>query len=100
MMFLLATFDPFGVLEIVDLLKGIYELATNLITVLAETTLTIDSIKFDDDQPVNQYLGYAKYVMTTPLYTLFTSMILASIGLTIYTYFLKGLNYLKVLLPW
>lgn len=100
MTILLLAFDPFGPLDLLDLFKEIATLANNLLIVMSETTSTIDSIKFDEDGIITQYLGYAKNVMTTPLYTLFTSMIMASIGITIFTYFLKGMGYLKNLLPW
>lgn len=99
MIFLFA-FDPAAPLDLFDLLKGIAELAHNLLTVITTTTTTIDSIKFDEDGVILNYLGYAKNAMTPALYTLFTSMVLASLGITIFTYFLKGTGYLKNLLPW
>lgn len=100
MILLLALHDPLGPLDLLDLIKEIGKLAYNLLIVITETTYTIDNIKFDEDGVITQYLGYAKNVMTAPLYTLFTSMIMASIGITIFTYFLKGTGYLKQLLPW
>lgn len=92
--------DPTSSLDLIDLMQEIFKTAENILYVLTSTTDTIDSIKFEDQQFINQYLGYAKNVMGSPLYTLFTSMVLASIGLSIFTYFLKGLRYIKALLPW
>ncbi len=87
-------------LDLFDLFKEIAELANNILIVITSTTETIDGITFDDDNVISQYLGYAKNAMTAPLYTLLMSMIMASIGLSIFTYFLKGLGYIKNLLPW
>lgn len=99
-MILALLHNPTGPLELLDLMKEILKTAENILFVLTSTTDTIDAITFDEQDFINQYLGYAKNAMGAPLYTLFTSMVLASIGLSIFTYFLKGLRYIKALLPW
>lgn len=87
-------------LDLFGFFQQIADLANNILIVITSTTDTIDGITFDDDNIISQYMGYAKNAMTAPLYTLLMSMIMASIGLSIFTYFLKGLGYIKNLLPW
>lgn len=66
--------------------------------VLCETCERIDSITFQDNF-FTQYLGYTHYVLGTPLFTLLTSVILIGIGISIWTYLLKGIDYIRNLIP-
>lgn len=69
------------------------------IEAIQNTTKELDKITFTDTT-MKDYLGYARYAMGTPLYTLFSSVILIAVGVTLWTYMLKGIGYLKNLLPW
>lgn len=86
--------------DFVEFLYRILELLGLAIGVINDTAARLDSIDFNNDFVFVHYLGYAKYVMGTPLYTLFTTVILIAIGVTLWTYLLKGIGYLKHLLPW
>lgn len=87
-------------MDLIEIAQYILQLITDLIDIITGTAERIDSITFQEGNIILQYLGYAKYVMTTPLYTMFTTVILISVGVTVWTYLLKGLGYLKNVLPW
>lgn len=87
-------------MDLIEFAKQLYELVVSLLQIISSTADRLDSITFEDGSMILNYLGYAKYVMTTPLYSLFTSIVLISLGVTVWTYLLKGLGYLKNILPW
>jgi hypothetical protein len=82
-----------------EILNEIYELVTGTIETLTTTCQRIESISFEDSG-IYTWLGYAHYVMGSPLYELFTSVMLIGVGVTLWTYLLKGIGYIKNLLPW
>lgn len=82
-----------------EFLQQIVELANAVLETIQNTVEMLDSITFDEGF-VRDYLGYAKYVLGTPLYTLLTTVILIGLGVTLWTYLLKGITYLKSLLPY
>lgn len=81
----------------IDFFKNLIELLTNIIGVLGDTANRIDEVTFDDSL-FKQYLGYAKYVMGTSLFTVFTSSVLIAIGVSMWTYLIKGVFYIRSLL--
>lgn len=81
----------------IDFFKSIVELITNLVTTISGTADRIDEITFEGSVFVD-YLGYAKYAMGAPLYTLFTSIILIAIGVSLWSYLVKGVMYIRGLL--
>jgi hypothetical protein len=84
---------------LIGFLASIVALIKETISVIVNTTDRIDAIKFDNTA-FAEWLGYARYAMGDPLYILFTSVILISIGVTLWTYLLKGIGYIKTILPW
>lgn len=85
--------------DILELFDKVVWLLNQVIQTIIDTSDRIDSINFDDSVFAN-YLGYAKYAMGTSLYALFTTVILISIGVTLWVYLLKGIGYIKNILPW
>ncbi len=83
----------------IEFLQSIVQLISDFITYVSQTADNIDSIKFESTAFAD-WLGYARYCMGDPLYILFTTVIEISIGVTMWTYLLKGISYIKALLPW
>lgn len=77
-------------LAVLQILYSIYD-------VLVNTTDRLDAVDFNSTA-VAEYLGYTKYVIGTPLYSMFMTVILISIGVTVYKTFLKGIFLVKELL--
>lgn len=76
---------------------AIIQILWNIVHVLNETTDSIDSINFTDNI-FTDYMGYAKYVTGEPLWIMLTSVMMISIGLTVYKTFLRGVVLIKDLL--
>lgn len=76
---------------------AIVDILLNITKTLIGTTEAIDSITFEDS-PFTQYMGYAKTVTGAPLWTMLTSVMMISIGVTVYKTFLKGVALVKSLL--
>lgn len=85
--------------DVLNVLKELYDLIVGTVETLNQTCDCINSISFDNSE-IYQWLGYAHYVMGDPLYQLFTTVMLVGVGVTLWTYLLKGIAYLKSLLPW
>lgn len=83
----------------IGFLASIVQLINQTIDIIINTTDRIDEITFDNTA-FAEWLGYARYAMGDPLYILFTSVILISIGVTLWTYLLKGISYIRSILPW
>lgn len=83
----------------IDFFQNIVDIITNVISIIANTADNIDTIKFNSTAFAD-WLGYARYAMGDPLYIMFTTTILISIGVTLWTYLLKGVEMIKSLLPW
>lgn len=71
----------------------------SVLNIIATTADNIDTIKFESTVFAD-WMGYARYAMGDPLYILFTTTILISIGVTLWTYLIKGIGYLRGMLPW
>jgi hypothetical protein len=82
-----------------DIVKEIYDLISGTIETFNTTCERIESISFEDSE-IYTWLGYAHYVMGSPLYELFTSVMLIGVGVSLWTFLLKGIGYIKNLLPW
>lgn len=81
-----------------DFLTKTAETIGRCVDAFTGTCRRIDSVTFTD-MALNDWLGYAHYVMGTPLYTLFSTVLLIAIGITIWTYVLKGIKLLLSILP-
>jgi hypothetical protein len=84
--------------SVLDVLGSFIEFLTGLIQIISDTASNIDHITFEKSL-FKDYMGYAHYAMGTPLYTLFTTIILIAIGVTLWTYILKGIGMIRNLLP-
>lgn len=76
---------------------AILNILFQILNVLTSTTQMLNDIRFHDS-PIEEYLGYVRYVLGSPLYTMFMSVIIISIGVTVYKTFLKGVFLVKELL--
>ena len=83
----------------IDFLKDAVDLINTSSDVMADTCSRIDSITFEG-LTINKWLGYAHYVMGTPLYMLFSTVVLISLGLMLWKWTIRGITMLFELLPW
>lgn len=83
----------------IDFLQGIVTLISDFVSIMISTANNIDTIEFETTAFAD-WLGYARYVMGDPLYIMFTTSVLISIGVTMWVYLLKGIEMIKSLLPW
>jgi hypothetical protein len=84
-----------GILEI---FQELWNLVITGSSTLNETCVRLKQIDFNNI-PFTHWLGYAHYMLGTPLYTMFTSVVLISLGISLWTYTLKGIGYIKSLIP-
>jgi hypothetical protein len=82
-----------------DFLANIVSLISSFIDTIFNTTTRINSIQFDNTV-FTDWMGYARYAMGDPLYIMFTTTILISIGVTMWGYITKGIAAIRALLPW
>ena len=76
---------------------ALIQILWNITTVLTDTTNNLDSITFEDNI-FTDYMDYAVFVTGSPLWAMLTSVMVISIGLTVYKTFLKGVQLIKDLL--
>ena len=86
-------------MDFLQIIDNIVQLISDVIEIITTTATNIDSITFTNTV-FHEYLGYAKYAMGSTLYGLFTTVILISIGVTLWSYLLKGIGMIKNLLPY
>jgi hypothetical protein len=84
---------------LIEFFQNVVALVGSVITILIDTASNIDSINFETSV-FNDYFGYARYCMGETLYMLLTTVVLIAVGVTIWSYLLKGIGMLKNLLPW
>lgn len=83
----------------IDIVKEIFDTVQATVETLTTTCRRIESIDFEDSS-ILTWLGYAHYAMGTPLYVLFTTVVLIGLGVSLWSFMLKGIMYLRSLLPW
>lgn len=64
--------------------------------VLQQTTESIDNVDFSDTL-INQYLGYARYAMTDPVWFMLWAVILVSVGVSLFNFAIRSFNLIKSL---
>lgn len=82
-----------------DFLKELGDIASSVVDAMDTGVKYLNSVDFTQTA-VFKYLGYFRWVMGDINYFAFTSTIIIGLAVTIWTYTLKGLNYLKTFLPW
>jgi hypothetical protein len=83
----------------IDIVKEIFDTVAATVETLNTTCENINSIDFEDSELMT-WLGYAHYAMGTPLYVLFTTVTLIGVGVSLWSFMLKGISYIRNLLPW
>lgn len=82
-----------------DFFQSIVSMIWTMITTINDTADRIDSITFKSSV-FSDWLGYARYVMGDPVYVLFSTTLLISLGASMWTFLLKGIDMLRRILPW
>ena len=85
--------------EIFDTLVNFISQLINLpYELLYQATESLNSIEFDQTLLFN-YLGYMRFAMGDTLYFMFSTVALIFIGASLWSFTLKGINFIKELLP-
>lgn len=79
-----------------EFLSTIVSFFQELLVIIQQTTDLLNGVNFSESV-IAKYLGYPRYVMGAPLWTLFTTVLLIPLGVTIWIYSLKGIDLLKKL---
>lgn len=83
----------------IEILDQLIDTISATIETLNNTCVRIDSIEFEDSL-FSVYLGYAHYALGTPLYVLFTTVVLISLGVSLWSFILRFIMFLRqMLLP-
>lgn len=82
-----------------ELLAELKNIVTGVLETIVQTTDNLDSIQFDESF-LATYFGYAKYAMGSTLFGLFSTVVLIALGISIWSFLLKGFGYIRNLLPW
>lgn len=78
---------------------AIVSLLTDIIDIVNQTVQLLNGVDFKGSI-VAEYLGYIRYIFGPTLWFMFTTVLLIPLGVTIWIYCLKGIGYLKEVLPW
>lgn len=78
----------------IEILDQLIDTISATIDTLNNTCARIDSIEFDDSS-FSLYLGYAHYALGTPLYVLFTTVVLISLGVSLWSLILRFVMFLR-----
>lgn len=85
-----------GMLEFLESVNNILNLTAET---MLTTTETIDSVDFDNNIATD-YLGYFRWIVGDINYQLFTTLLIVSAGVTIWTTTLKGIGFVKDVVKW
>lgn len=83
----------------IDFLDQVLYIISRATSAINETTVAIDSVDFDSSIATDYY-GYFHWVVGTTNYTLFTTLLLVSAGLTLWTTVLNGIAFIKNVVQW
>ena len=81
-----------------DFLREITQVLTIGVETISEAAEALKDYEFKASI-VGQYLGHMHYAMGTPLYMMFTTAALIGIGASLWSFIIKGVNWLLDLLP-
>jgi hypothetical protein len=82
-----------------EFLQRLFDLLVSVGETIDETSRQLYSIDFENNIFTN-YLGYFRYVVGSTNYTLFTTVLLIAIGISLWKYVIQGFTYIKSFLPW
>lgn len=85
--------------SLADFFIRLYEILILMINQVSITAEQINTIDFTNTV-FHQYLGYFHYIVGTPNYIFFTTIILISAGFSLFSVTLKMISLIKSLLPW
>lgn len=80
------------------IIAKLIDILEDMISTIDSTADAIDSITFKDSF-FSDYLGYVRYVLGDTFYLLFSSVVLISLGIGLFTTFLRGWQLIRSLLP-
>ena len=81
-----------------EFLLKVLEILTLPVTVMENATASLNAIEFDQTL-LSDYLGYMHYFMGDTLYMMFSSLALIFGGASLWSFIVKGLNWLLDLIP-
>lgn len=81
-----------------DFFKELGNIVSSMVTSMGDAVDYLDAVEFKDSG-LFQFLGYFHYVMGSANYFAFTSVMLIGLGVTLWTYTLKGIDLIRSLLP-
>ena len=84
--------------EILDFFKMVFDLFTLPSAMLQQATDALNGVDFDKTLPA-QYLGYMHFAMGNVLYSGFTGVALIMVGASLWSFILKGIDFLKSVIP-
>lgn len=89
-----------------SMIDGLEEFITLIVDILNQSSATIldtafkiDEINFENSIATD-YLGYFHWIVGTTNYTLFTTILLISAGVTLWTTVLKGIGFVRSVTKW
>lgn len=84
--------------DILEFFKMVYDLFVLPFEIMNSATNTLNGIEFSTTLAY-QYLGYMHFAMGTVLYAGFTGVALVMVGASLWSFILKGIDFLKSVLP-
>lgn len=84
--------------DILEFFEMVYDLFVLPFEMLESATVALDSFEFSTTL-LYQYLGYMHFAMGDALYIAFSSVALVMIGASLWSFILKGIDFLKSVLP-
>lgn len=84
--------------SIIKMFDKFFEIMGNVSILMSDTVKYLDAVQFDDSD-IFDYLGYVRYFMGDLNYAAFTSLILIGLGLSVWSYSLRAIGFIKDSLP-
>ena len=84
---------------VLEIISRIYTVISEVMEAICNTADTINSVDFGNTL-FAKYMGYFHYVVGSPNYEIFTTLVLIGAGISLFGFILKGIGLLKNLLPW
>lgn len=82
-----------------DFFTEIVNILTNVTDAINDTADYLDDIDFSNTW-IFEFMGYARYVLGDVNYVMLTMICIIAIGLSVWSFLLRAVGWLKNLLPW
>lgn len=86
-------------MELAELFTSIVTLLTDIVEIVRTTVGLLNGVDFNNSI-VAEYLGYVRFIFGPTLWLMFSTVLLIPLGVTVWIYCLKGIGYIKEILPW